>query len=337
MSKLLTIPVDSKYATTNCETCDFSNSITLPDNSWTIEANNIDTTKVRNVLGETTNNVGKLCNSNKINKYALFQPIYGDGFRIGDFMGYNHHAKPYTYFFNPQIYKSCIKNALGVGAVGVFVERAERPPQMDDDTVSWNYIKVRIEYDSGTKGAWSSMFKAGQEIIVEVQSTTDPITYTGCTLTAHYCDVNGNTLRVIEDTHPLFELFMDVYYTSVAITQGNQIPARHYYPYYDGGNKYDLYVESSDIGYDNLTNPYKITSTVRPMTTKLNSQGWTCNYGFSIMYANNKYWMYNVFSGEQRTLGSKYKENGTWYRVDSVYGNGAVEAVVPFSVVNGYY
>ena len=35
----------------------------------------ISTTKVRNALGESSNDVGTLCKSNKINKFAKYKPV----------------------------------------------------------------------------------------------------------------------------------------------------------------------------------------------------------------------------------------------------------------------
>ena len=80
----------------------------LDNGDGTIDATNVNTTDVRNVLGESTNNVGLLCKSSKINMWALFKPGYidydannnlifkqptdSDGYKLGDFLGYNHSA-----------------------------------------------------------------------------------------------------------------------------------------------------------------------------------------------------------------------------------------------------
>lgn len=86
----------------------------------TYDVTNITTMDIRNVLGEDNNDVGLLCTSPNINKWAAFRPYpldkaytegatkYGytyeaatmqlvyhavnDGYRMGDFAGYNHNA-----------------------------------------------------------------------------------------------------------------------------------------------------------------------------------------------------------------------------------------------------
>lgn len=75
---------------------------------------NLTTMMVRNALGETVNKVKELCTSTKINPWALYKPAYyggngnnsrsgvdptnypmaEDGYRLGDFRGYNHDALP---------------------------------------------------------------------------------------------------------------------------------------------------------------------------------------------------------------------------------------------------
>jgi len=81
----------------------------LSDNGdGTINATNATTTDVRNALGEDNNNIGLLCSSNNVNMWALFKPGYvsidanknlffaqptdSDGYKLGDFLGYNHNA-----------------------------------------------------------------------------------------------------------------------------------------------------------------------------------------------------------------------------------------------------
>jgi hypothetical protein len=78
----------------------------------------ITTSLVRNALGETTNDVGSLCDSELINKWSMYKPVTGtrpistnnyyainfptnwdyihvtDGYRLGDFRAYNHASLP---------------------------------------------------------------------------------------------------------------------------------------------------------------------------------------------------------------------------------------------------
>jgi len=81
-----------------------------------IYSGTIDTvTQVKNALGESSTSVGVLCSSSKINKWAAFKSgkwgyntnfetgvfewvASTDGFRLGDFIGYNHNAKPPVYY-----------------------------------------------------------------------------------------------------------------------------------------------------------------------------------------------------------------------------------------------
>lgn len=345
MVKTRLVPPDANFAMVNCEVGTISNPVSNPDNSWTFDTTDITTTQVRNVLGETTNNVSALCNSSKINPWALFKPIYGNGYSIGDFAGYNHNAKPPTYFFNPLTYYSSVKNAAGVGVIGFSLTKGERPPRLDNPSNDWSRLKVKITYGDagGSKKVWSAMAPVGGTFQVSMSDGTDPHTYTGCTAVAYYCDANGNVLDEIEGgAHPVFTMKLDVIYYPYSITKGNECRVRHYYPYYDGGNKYDCFTDvpvgqSNSLGFDITTNPTKAIGLNFTEYSKVNSAGQTCPYGFSIMQGGSgKYYSFNITTATQRQLGTKFKELSTWYEVTSVYANGAKEYLTSFTQTTGF-
>lgn len=76
------IPAGSPYSPTNSDIGTVSN---YNASNGTFDISNITTTNIRNVLGESTNNVRLLCQSPKINQWALFRPIGTSPYKIGDF------------------------------------------------------------------------------------------------------------------------------------------------------------------------------------------------------------------------------------------------------------
>lgn len=103
MGKTLTIPNGMTYTevTNNSDVGDFSNN-----QDGTFDVTNIDTTAVRNALGEDTNAIGSLSTSSKVNRWSYFKPdrnkldaaneqiIYDvtSPYPIGEFAGYDDSA-----------------------------------------------------------------------------------------------------------------------------------------------------------------------------------------------------------------------------------------------------
>ena len=107
MGKTIIIPEDYQPSNNQCGTLTLVSGNTYTGADITI-------TQVKNAIGETTTNLGALVTSTKRNKWAAFKPgtfnLSGwltaqyvldnptDGYRLGDYLGYNHNAKPPVYY-----------------------------------------------------------------------------------------------------------------------------------------------------------------------------------------------------------------------------------------------
>jgi hypothetical protein len=108
MGKQIFIPTDYKVADNDLGTLSL-----VSGNEYL--GTNITDNAVRLVLGESTNSLSALCTSDHINKWAAFNPYTIDGTsdflvptfvfttptakNLGDFIGYNHTAKPPVYYY----------------------------------------------------------------------------------------------------------------------------------------------------------------------------------------------------------------------------------------------
>lgn len=108
MGKYITIPEDYDIVNNQCGT--LSNV-----SGYDYLGTNITTAQLKTALSESTNSIAYLCSSSNINKWAAFKSGYfggstdylnavftwipsTDGFRLGDFIGYNHNALPPVYY-----------------------------------------------------------------------------------------------------------------------------------------------------------------------------------------------------------------------------------------------
>jgi len=106
--KFIYITEDYKVAANQCGTM----THVIDNQYWVFEIN---ISQMRVALGVTTNDLGALCTSENINKWAQYKPGAWGGmtdymaalfewvlpvnnFRLGDFIGYNHNAKPPVYY-----------------------------------------------------------------------------------------------------------------------------------------------------------------------------------------------------------------------------------------------
>lgn len=167
-------------------------SLTDNEDNETIDATNVDTTEVRNVLGEDTNNIGLLCTSNKINKWALYKPgklkvendylIYSepDTYKIGDFLGYNHQAEKPE--FSDYSSNSTYDDSTSTVQINYTLDRKE---------VNWDEIQTNPHFwiitkkGSTTKqedvyDAWYSLNTTGEPdpIDYDVSNESDDISLT---------------------------------------------------------------------------------------------------------------------------------------------------------------
>lgn len=84
---------DANYFVTNADIGDYSYV-----SSTEFDASRIPMSRIGNVLGSASRSLATLCQSGNINPHALFLPDGNSPYRMGDFAGYNHEAKPNTYW-----------------------------------------------------------------------------------------------------------------------------------------------------------------------------------------------------------------------------------------------
>lgn len=201
------IPTGSIYNPTNSDIGIVSN---YDANTRTFDISNITTTNIRNVLGEITNNVGLLCESPNVNQWALFRPIGTSPYNMGDFGGYNHQAKPPTYFNNPYTTLNSVWGQTG----GVYsvqlhfnLRRGERWP-LNLDYESWGRVKVKVTFKP--TGYPEVVFWSAMEDVQNLSIGTTHqvnIEYSNITISgvifveAWYCNEAENPIQLIEGTH----------------------------------------------------------------------------------------------------------------------------------------
>lgn len=202
MGKIVTVP-ESNYNHNNSQIGDISNITTLP---YTFEVSNISVSNIKDVLGETTNNVSDLCKSNKVNQHALFRPNGLPPYSLGDFAGYNHNALPSTnYMFkynnNPYNFGEWLFDTGNYRNIAFTLRRGERYP---DAPRTWDKIRLRVVLTN--MGTFYSDIKAipqntDVQFPVRISAANDD--YTGNMFVyAEYLDTNNNVISNIEDSHP---------------------------------------------------------------------------------------------------------------------------------------
>ena len=131
-----------------------------------IAVSNITTTEIRNVLGETSNEVSKLCTSSKINPYSSFGPAqvltygsvtYKRPTSLGNFAAYNHWAlKPTNYGGGADTPSSPVKtyeNQTYYYGTSVVLIQGERVPTWQNTDKSWENIAVKFTIDGVSQWA----------------------------------------------------------------------------------------------------------------------------------------------------------------------------------------
>jgi hypothetical protein len=212
MAKQRHIPTLSTYDIVNNDVGDITN---YNDVNKIFDVSNITTSNVRNVLGESNNNVGQLCQSANINEYALFRPESSSPpYNLGDFGGYNHEAKAPAYFNNPY---SALETTWGNQGGGVYgiqlnwnLRRGERWP-FGLDYESWGRVKIKLTMNPAGYPSvefWSEMddvqnLNIGATHVIDITYSNISISGT-MSVEAWYCNEAGAPIQLIEDVHPDF-------------------------------------------------------------------------------------------------------------------------------------
>lgn len=156
MGKNITIPEDYNPIKNQCGT------LTLISGNF-YDGSVITIMQVKNALGESTTSLGALCNSPLINKWAAFKSGYFttsgspvntyifnpsiNGFRLGDFIGYNHSAKP------PVYYSNTLPSSISVE--------------------EWGYIDFYVEL---ARGEAHPVLQTAEKTAVDIQTTYNAVT-----------------------------------------------------------------------------------------------------------------------------------------------------------------
>jgi len=158
MGKNITIPNDYQPANNTCGTL-----TQVSGNNY--NGADITTSQVKSALGEGFSNVGGLCMSNKVNKWAAFKSgtvtasasnglidtytyNYPTQYKLGDFIGYNPNAKPPVYYVNNNELSQTISIQQGRPLnLNVVFARGEMNPVYAADK---ELVDMQYYIDSGT-------------------------------------------------------------------------------------------------------------------------------------------------------------------------------------------
>lgn len=180
MGKSITIPPDYNPADNDC-------GILTQVSASQYSGSDCSVTSVKNALVESVTTVGGLCTSNNVNKWAAFRPGYfttsgspiseyifhvpNDGFRLGDFIGYNHQAKPPVYYYE-QLPTSIAVEQWDNLSVQVELARGEAVPVSGYDKTK---IDVVVEYGGVTEHNYVSVPAVGNYVTVSIVKSVSPI------------------------------------------------------------------------------------------------------------------------------------------------------------------
>lgn len=302
-------------------------------NGSTVDCSNITTTKVKNVLGESSTSVGALCQSNKINKGANFRPSGTAPFNLGDFAGYNHNAYPTTFYysFNPVVNSTYVGGGIPISFV---LAKGERPPEKDNTSCSWDRIKLEVNVTGGLNASLSTNVAMTGTYLSDSltnASFTIPIASNDYfnangTIKGFYIDPWGNVVSEITNLNKSFTLNVVPTFTTIYVdTAVGSTPASYmlYYRLTSGG-AWTRAQNAFSLKFDpNITTPDK--GSWQPPFNVYSD--------FFIIYRlNSSYIQVNL---TKVVNGTELKINNKWYRYN-VSGGGLAFDVTSTSSVSGY-
>jgi hypothetical protein len=300
----------------------------------TFKVSDIRVSDIANTIGSSSRNIGVLSSSDNINMYALFRPNKQPPYRFGDWAGYNHQAVAPTHYLtktSTQIFNLDDNNEI---EIPIQLNRGERPPSLDTDGCTWDYVKVQISNVGGSVeineylvanaiGESNGSYTPSHLIKVRFPSN-DPYSVT-VSVQAYYSTSSGTNIKPIEDTHPNMVLTIKPKYNYITISTSSYIQLsqiQHHYIY--GSNPpYVIDASNTDIRVDNVSAPSSVifTTAFRDSIANTISSG-----GYTYQYSYSSYWdsSANVrriltFNKEgDLSAGSTYKKGSFWYYVNSV-------------------
>lgn len=128
-------------------------------NATTLNISTVTTNAVKNILGESTNDIGQLCQSQNVNRWSLFCPPGDAPYHLGDFAGYDHQALPCVYYF-PRDGNSKQKQYDSVAGDAKFPVQlslliGQKYPLHSGSNSSWAEIAVKVVVGAVTQ--WTTL------------------------------------------------------------------------------------------------------------------------------------------------------------------------------------
>lgn len=210
-------------------------------------------TLLKTILNADSTSVGALCCSANVNKFSHFSPVNlgrdGNGrataspkypYSTGYFAGYNHDAKPCTWFNNAYITNwTQTKTATYQFDTGFTMRRGERAP--DDIETRWSYIRLKAVITDNTNSRtitiYSDIFAitgSGYVSVPLIYTDSSNVAILGTvTITGEYVNSTGTTVYgLVEDEHPQVNINISQYAIVLAASNfANAFPItlRFYY------------------------------------------------------------------------------------------------------------
>lgn len=133
---------------------------TVTRNGNNMEVVNISLNQLKTLLGGTTFSLSDICRLASVNQYSYYKPNGVSPYRMGDFAGYNHLAKPSTYFAERVSTVSVLVDSSGgiytinlSPLLSVILRRGELPPSYaGGGEISWDDIDIHFELRANGAG-----------------------------------------------------------------------------------------------------------------------------------------------------------------------------------------
>jgi hypothetical protein len=329
-------------------------------NGTTVECSNISITQVKGVIGAEYTNLGYICSHDNVNKWSYFSPYTrsrnGNGdisfsfkypYSLGDFAGYDHSAKPSTWYTMKNNSLTLDRQADNSFSFGIYLTRGQIPPI--DVPTGWDYVRVKMVITDTTNNRTLTQYSSIQS--VGEAPTAFPIIFTDtlntdfvgtAVVSAQYVNSTGvSGYGNIEDVYGTINLTVRGYFitlTSSNFTNAFPIVLRWYFVQ-STINPYNqlVYKELSNVKLCDLSTYNSITATGGSLLTTINSTGtkisdfpyygnaypanqWACVGAVTYNSGTGKYYFVNVNEITEGTVfDTYYKTSGVGYTYKLAY------------------
>lgn len=198
-AKIVTIPADLNFDKSWIDVGDVTDL-----GGGQLAISNPDTDEVKGVLGESLDEVGGLCASDMVNRWALFCPNGEAPYDLGEFAGYNHQALPCVRYSatsgNAQKqYDSVAGDAKFPVSLSLLI--GEKYPLHSGSNTSWAEIAVKVTIGAVTQWAELSL-PASNNISLWFHTSNFGAETINASISAYYVDdPSGISLVGYKDGH----------------------------------------------------------------------------------------------------------------------------------------